>query len=614
MVADSPSRLPWILSIIAVTVGCAVRLIWPEADPDYYAWEGYIIDEGRWIENVRAFLLGHGFLDQKLNIHLMAAPAFQAVSLFVFFVLDISRWTVRLFPMICGCAVLILFWSQMRSVVGGVALVTGTALLATQEDLVMLSRVGIPEMPAMLCELAVFALILRASGNGRLLLGAGVLMLLGIGMKATTLPMAFVFGLCVLLTHEGNRLRSLAMFYAPAAITGIATMFAVVAFAPGLAAALLDGLPVFARFLSQLQDLYSVFDLPFSYTMAPTLNVLLIGVWIGMLYSISVPSALGDLQRRWLKAAAVWAFSYVPLVAALEYYPERYMAHALVPLIIIASIATHIVVTTGLTRLVDGIGKLQPAKRMFVCAMASVPLAILLAPLALPLLAPVLGEGNRLSSRIFALAVAWLVLSPLVSRGNKTLLTLALILPLGAFPIWLAGHRLWGWEYWADFREPAEVVRHLFIVLGGAVAFLACWHQRLRWAKPVFHLYVMAVVAATILPYSRLAIEPTYTLRDVSRALAMTITEPGGIMSHEAEGLFVDNTLEYQSHFRWADAPAETVVSFELPGRKLRFTRQWYCLRQSYALYVSPRYSDGPAEVNLYRLGKPQTDGSFACD
>jgi hypothetical protein len=48
------------LIVAVLAAGVALRFVHLDADPDYYAWVGYVTDEGRWIAHAREMVLfGH---------------------------------------------------------------------------------------------------------------------------------------------------------------------------------------------------------------------------------------------------------------------------------------------------------------------------------------------------------------------------------------------------------------------------------------------------------------------------------------------------------------------------------------------------------------------------
>src|SRR5262249_2066418 len=153
----------------------------------HYEWVGYITDEGRWIQHARSLAL-HGILfdSSLMNMHLVLAPFFQLINYAVFEIAGVSFLTSRMFTALCGSAMLILLWVVLRHIVNPQALLLGVTLLAVQTDLVVLSRVAVPEMVVMLFQLLIYLSIV-SSGNSlwRMVL-AGALMLVACGMKATT--------------------------------------------------------------------------------------------------------------------------------------------------------------------------------------------------------------------------------------------------------------------------------------------------------------------------------------------------------------------------------------------------------------------------------------------
>ena len=98
-------------------------------------------------------LFGH-IVNAEWLVHLLLAPLFQAGSFVVFSLLGVSLWSSRLLTAVSGSLILLLYGWGLRRVVAPSALLAGLALLAFEVDLLMLSRVAVPEMPAMLLELA----------------------------------------------------------------------------------------------------------------------------------------------------------------------------------------------------------------------------------------------------------------------------------------------------------------------------------------------------------------------------------------------------------------------------------------------------------------------------
>ena len=205
--------------------------------------------------------------------HLLLAPLFQAANYTAFKLLGVSIWTARLVTALSGSAVLIVFWLALRRVVTPQAMLVGLALLAFEVDLVMLSRVAIPEMPAMLLELLVYVVLVAGRRSWRRLFAAGLLLLATVAMKATALPMVAIFSVIVLLQplerQDGERRwRSLVIFWAGFLVPIVLTIPIWISFTWRYASAILLN----TRFMGEFLGLSSPFTFaafPFESDFAP---------------------------------------------------------------------------------------------------------------------------------------------------------------------------------------------------------------------------------------------------------------------------------------------------------------------------------------------------------
>ena len=179
-------------------VGIALRFLYLGADPYYHDWNGYITDEGRWIDHARALTLFGAIDSVGSRLHLMIAPLFQAAAFAIFALFDASFWSARVVSAVGGSAVLAAFWAVYRRVASPEALLLVLAMLAVEMDLVALSRLAIPEMAAMSLSLGAFLLILGDHPGRPRLVVAGLLTAAAVGMKATVLPVVPIFAAVVL--------------------------------------------------------------------------------------------------------------------------------------------------------------------------------------------------------------------------------------------------------------------------------------------------------------------------------------------------------------------------------------------------------------------------------
>src|SRR4029077_20878439 len=123
--------------------------------------------------------------------------------------------------------ILFVFWQLLRRTVSPQALLVGMVLLAFQTDLVMLSRVAVPEIVITFFQLVIFVVIVSTGGSSWRMVSAGLLLLVACGMKATIIAFLPIFSVIILLMPrrltETQRWRDLTLFWigfsAPALVT-----------------------------------------------------------------------------------------------------------------------------------------------------------------------------------------------------------------------------------------------------------------------------------------------------------------------------------------------------------------------------------------------------------
>ncbi|HEX5528734.1 MAG TPA: hypothetical protein VFZ82_04190, partial [Methylomirabilota bacterium] len=347
--AAPPTPLALRVLIVAVLVaGVGLRLVHLDADPDYYAWVGYVTDEGRWIAHAREMALFGHLVNTEWLIHLLLAPLFQAASFVVFALLGVSLWTSRLLTALSGGALLVLFWLGLRRLVTPAAMLVALALLALDVDLLMLSRVAVPEVPAMLLELAVFLLLVTGSPTPARALGAGLVLLAMIGTKATTVFLVPVFSAIVLLQPlpEGPRRRgaSLLLFWT-GSLAAAGLGLGALALAGRALPSLETNLGILRSFLG-LSRPFRIVAFPFEADFGPIFNVWALGLclvavaWLAR-RDLPVEPAL----RRVFLTACAWTALYTLLMVSLEYFPDRYRVHVLIPMAV--ALAAGISIAAG---------------------------------------------------------------------------------------------------------------------------------------------------------------------------------------------------------------------------------------------------------------------------
>jgi hypothetical protein len=636
-----PQRAAVFVAGALLVVGCAARLVHLDADPHYYGWWGHIYDEGRWIQQARSLALRGVWSDGGVSPNLMVAPGFELGTYLAFSVAGVSRAVARLLPALSGCALLWLLgiYLRPRASVSGLAL--GLGLLAMQGDMLVLSRVALPEVPAMLATLAAFATLTAEPPASRRLFAGGVFSALTVGMKVTTLPIVGIFAILSFGLRERAtwrmRWRDLGSFAAGVAVVGGLGavigfgLLAVEAVDPSL---LLRRARLLNEFLG-ISDAYSIAALPIQGAMAPALNPACLALWIGALAWIAGPPPQEGL-RRGLAGSLVWAVLYLGVMAIQAYFPERYMTHVLVPFAVVAALgATHLE-SVGAAGIVGGIEASTGLRRVLAIGVLLLPTGLLLAPIAAALLATAGMPATSLSSQLCAAAGSCLVLYfSLGSRvAHPKVVSLLVGLPLVYTALWLA--------FWLLAERPPVFWIQQDFALGalrrvGVVVLAASFTAfGLRWFSGARRGWVTICVAGvwSLLWAVHVApglLTPRYSVRDASRTIGAELIGEDRVLQDHAEGMFIDNALPYRwirperepdgSHWSWKrSAEPYLVVALPFRGDEMALMRRFdlvqaFLLHAPASRWTNPEPSPACGNeaghcVGLFRR-KPVPTGSF---
>ncbi|HJV55627.1 MAG TPA: glycosyltransferase family 39 protein [Methylomirabilota bacterium] len=625
-----PSRVrPVRLLLLAVLLlGVGLRLAFLDADPDYYAWSGYITDEGRWVAHARELALFGHIVHADWLLHLILAPLFQATAYVAFALFGVSIWAARLPTALTGCLLLLTFWLLFRRVVEERALLVGLALLALDVDLVQLSRVAVPEMAAMLAQLLAYVLVASGRASPRRMLAAGLVLVGAVAVKATSLPALVICSAIILFQplpppEASTRRRGLAMLWAGFLAPMLSVVVVGLVWSPGRLGGLAANLEVLGRFLLPARPFTVVnffLDAPF----APTLNIWAVGACFSLAVYLLTQGG-GDLAvRRHFVASAIWCGLYTPLMLSLDYFPDRYKAHVLVPL--------AINLTAGLGLMPAARWPASPGRRAAILGLLALPTAALLAPTLAGLAMQAGADPGRVRLRLTCVVLALAVTGWLARRAAGAgepsrflwafppagvvgwMLCLRIGLDGGSFwPVAGGGHVAW-WSVGA----PVTGVLAGLLVVGGR-----------RWTSDRW----MALATAAVLAYAAVAVSriapsyvtPHYSIRETSRDLGRSLAGTTGLIATSSgEGLFNGNALPYRTVLSktWPPddpevLPEVLVIAFAFHGDEAR-PAHGYRLTATYRLFVSPEYQDDeptrhslgqPEEVRVYRRGGPGEAG-----
>jgi hypothetical protein len=590
-------RLARHLALLVLVGGVILRFARLGADPYYYEWNGYITDEGRWIAHARALTLFGEIGSVGSALHLLLAPLFQAGAFLVFSVADVSLWSARLLSALTGSALLVGFWVAFRRLATPPALLLALTMLAVEMDLVVLSRLAIPEMAAMAVSFAGFLVLVRARTPWGMAAG-GLLAAAAVGTKATVAPLAVIFGVLALarMPQPGlSRRRAVAAYAAGVLVPGGLAAGVLLAVGASNAMFLVRVLKGFVG----LSDLYKLVDF-LDDTLAPTLALWSLAAWLGCLGGL-LGRGVGtsDEEAAHLRAACLWAGVFAPLMFALEYFPSRYKVHIFVPMAVIIAVGLSWLQRAGLAGLSAALAGRPAIRRVGAALLLSAPTGFI-STAALLSFGPSAGlDPGRLRLRYAVFLLALLAAAALVPRALARVPVVRFLvwLPLLWAMAWLVVERLTvaGAPFWPDATGSGQAPRWTLLVTAASGALVAAATP--SWPRAAGGpALITAALLVGELGLVRLApgyLDPHYSMRDSSRDLGTLLSGVrGSIRTLGAEALFSDNRLRYGSVLggRWPKAPLDVlVIAGRIDDPQGHLQHEYRLIRQ-YAIYVSPEF------------------------
>ena len=592
-------------------VGILIRFLYLDADPYYYEWSGYITDEGRWVQAARSFALSHCEMNFMWILHLALAPVFQFINFVVFKLGGVSILTARILTALSGSAIIVVFWAVLRHRVTSQALLLGLILLCFQPDLVMLSRVAVPEMAAMFFQLIIFFVVASKSGSRPWLLFAGLLLLIAVGIKATVVPLLAIFSVVILFMPRADSIREtgkekwsdLVSFWTGFTVPLVATLLVlsscgIIEKTPHLFS-IFRTLKSFVRMSPHVLRIH--FDSPFSLT----LNTWGLGLWLTLLaWTALAWTASGrhgtDWQsRRYLGASTIWTILYYAISTLLHYFPTRWRVHILIPMAVSITVGTSVIQRMTIRQLRDSFVNDSRALQLLRLAVLGLPTAAFLSPLLASAFGMFVVNPGRLRIKLACLTISVIVITGLISQLKRRMQAIAFFLcfPLVAALIWLMLRTVWpgSYAFWPSEAAQFHAISWSFFLLGAAGVY-ACLAKTGDYWKRTISSRLVVTIAICYMMISLVAIAPGYTdphysMRDTSRDLGVLLSGFQGIASYKAEGLFNGNSLRYESLAALTlprdSRPEIIVVAFLRPSLEV-LLEQEYGVLKSYNLYVSP--------------------------
>jgi hypothetical protein len=580
-----------------------------DADAYFTDWIGHITDEGRWVETARNLtLFGEAQLYGLSRLHLMLSPGFQAVELALFKTLGVSILSARVFAAASSLA-LLLGWLLLWRSLSRSAWLLGVAVLGFDTTLLSLSRVALPEMPSLVLTQAAFLVLLLGRGGVRRALAAGVLLLLAVAMKVTTLFVlpAFVAVAAAAAWHLPLRARVRAVFalLAPFLVSAVLAFVGLVAFvAPDLhqLRTVLDQLSGFVR----LVDGYGLADRLFN-AQPGTPLVLLLGSWCASWVWLCRERWRDTPAGRLYLLSGLWAAGWLLVWGAMAYVPRRYMVHLSLPLLM------HVL--AGLTVLF-GLGPSQLARRfadaarrrpLWTALWLTLPSSYVISMALLEHLRALGWLDDRLSLRalVFATIGAAIALGFMRRLQRPAWVLGAALMPPALAACWAASElaaTLLGLKPSAAFEQSWAFGADVLLAV-----LLAAWLAReaLRGAslQPQAAVALVLACATLLAQQAPLWLHPTHQLRDCSRGIAERLPAgPLRIRSAKASAVFIETRLKYSD--QWTrEATPDVIVQYFPDAERFQPPGDDYVQLLRCPLAVHPRYHtsiDRPIEVVVY--------------
>ncbi|MGQ0735470.1 MAG: ArnT family glycosyltransferase [Acidobacteriota bacterium] len=610
---------------LILALGVLARVLYLDADPNYYESLAYVTDEGRWVYHARNLTLYNSSQSDDLyNVHLILSPLFQLANYVIFELAGFSRLTTRVWTAASGSALLLLFWFGLRRTVTPHALLVGVVLLALQIDLVALSRVAMPEMAALFFVGASYFAMVVPRNSPRAMWLSGLLMLIAVGMKGTVAPALGILSLVILFMPRDSRgstgiswrWRALLWFWiGVSAPVLVGASLGALCCVPesALAAWQVNGTRYAWGLLTFIQPstLYRALAFPFTNVLAPSVNFLAIGLWLSWLGWMASHGDLIDARsKRYLATSAIWIGGFSVVMLSLAYFPHRYKTHILLPMIVNITVGLSLLQRAGVQ---NALVRLQRAARgrAVKLAVLTLPTAIFMAPL-LARATSMLGtdpESLRVQLGCVIASTGLTTYAAHRLRDDPRALACFILFPIIMVSIWLllSLRVALNASFWPGPNSTSSVW-WLVGAVGVAATVTSVILRRgaeAATARLLCNVYVTAHLTAALIRMAPGYLDPHYTIRDISQEVGRSASSARTVGSLRSEGLFNDNEVRYLP-FMLGTEPEIVVTAFEPPAAHMEVLRTRYHVIQTYSPYVSPEFqaahpADTPLKVRVYR-------------
>lgn len=531
-----------------MVLGVAFRVSSLGADPVYPYWAGWLLDEGRWTEAAREWaLFGAPDLDSRVSrVHLLLAPAFQALVGLSFHLFGVGAVQARLPSALAGLGLLVVAGLFLKDRLPPRAAAGLVALLAVHPDLVYFSRVAIPELPSLFFQFAAFAAVVGGTRTTGRAFGGGLLLALALGMKGTTLLVApFFVALVPCVGRAGDSAgagRRTGAFLAGLLLPAVAFGGVVVALgAPSGGAGASVG-ELLGPFLN-VDTLFGIVETPFEGPWTMRVNLVLVATAAtGLL--VWARGLRPSEERSLFVGAVVWAVGWLMAWALLAYFPERYLVHLHLPLLL-ALVSGLVLVRDG-----DRSAAVDSGDGAWTPALASAfPAAVVVTPAVLSVAHLSGMPSSGLLERLLWLGTLVLAFAAVIRGRGRAAATGAPVFAAVVGAAWLVGRELGApiRDFWSVDGVRTTLVWAVLLGLSATATGVLGSRGRLGRIGParVGAGWAAALALVWALEGVRGLATRTWVVRDVAAWLE-TAYAPGTLMgSYSAASIFLETPFPY---------------------------------------------------------------------
>ncbi len=592
---------------LALALACLARFVHLDADPKFENWIFYVQDEGRWVETARSLaLFGDPGLYDISRLHFVLSTGFQAVTFVVFELVGVNLWSARLWSAIAGAAILVVTVLLLRRRVPFFPLMFGVVILALDPLTLSLGRTAIPEVSALLFTLLAFVVLCLRPGAAGAALG-GLAIAVATSMKGTTVLLLPVFVAMATLSgrQAGKRAATfLAGFLVPV-LAGVAMAAAAGIVRPDSLAQLTH---VFGRFFDYGNVYQAASRLFLPEKIQHFTLLLLLGAWLGSWLLVLRREFIDSELGRIYLLSAVWALGWMAIWYLMNYAPERYWVHLILPLVI------HIVAALGLwrqfgaARVLVAVEQRRAQSGFAFHLWLVLPSAVFVSEAGLTMAAELGSTSDRLILRISSFAAAALALTVLakwrraVPRSSAAWLSLPVALALlgllfeGFSSVLLSK---------PASRHAQPLVNMALLLVVGACAWR--WRRSVGagFGRPATAWCAFVLVGVALVCESwPILTRPTYSIRTASRTIGQQFADATLLQSSGAGLLMLENGLRYRDAVN-DGRPVDAILDYDrrvrVPGQFIPWTSYRLTVHQRYDARSRPHMDGGDAMVDVYR-------------